>query len=216
MSDSFSPASAMAFSAASACNWICDMFGMTPSSVVSAALTMASWFLRMSLALRWTEQGKGDLVVELFERDYEPHVEFERFRRLRTIDDVAHHARAFVEFDHGDGVRRGEAGRGGTMIDDVTVKLALAARLEHADLARGAGRAERAWREIDIRTGVAALQSQFAGSGAIPEMLGLRRRFRLGARSFGHIGKSSHQVTGDRPFCCGLDATFYYFPSTGQ
>ena len=38
----FSPASAIAFSAASACNWSCDMFGITPSSVVSAAPTTAT------------------------------------------------------------------------------------------------------------------------------------------------------------------------------
>ena len=50
MSDSFSPASAMALSAASACNWICDMLGMTPSSVVSAAPTTATAFLRMVLS----------------------------------------------------------------------------------------------------------------------------------------------------------------------
>src|SRR5438128_1709174 len=94
MSDSFSPASAMALSAASACSWICDMLGMTPSSVVSAAPTTATWFLRMVLALRRTELGKGDLVVEFLECDFQPHVEFERLGRLRTIDDIAHHARA--------------------------------------------------------------------------------------------------------------------------
>jgi hypothetical protein len=42
MSDIFKPASAMAFNAASACNWICETFGMTPSSVVSAAPTTAT------------------------------------------------------------------------------------------------------------------------------------------------------------------------------
>src|SRR4051812_1557872 len=105
MSDSFNPASAMAFSAASACNWICDTFGMTPSSVVSAAPTTATWFLRMSSTLRRTEQGKGDLVVELFERDFEFHVEFERLRGLRTIDDVAHHARTFVQLHHRNRIR---------------------------------------------------------------------------------------------------------------
>src|ERR1700728_2820148 len=104
MSDSFKPASAMALSAASACNWICDMFGITPSSVVSAAPTIATAFLRMILALRRAELGKGDLVVEFLERDFELHVEFERLRRLRIIDDVAHHARTFVEFDDGDGI----------------------------------------------------------------------------------------------------------------
>src|ERR1700709_2294857 len=102
MSDNFSPASAMAFSAASACNWICDTFGMTPSSVVSAAPTTATWFLRMMLALCRTEQGEGDGVIQLFEFHLQLHVEFERFRRLRAIDDVRHHARALVEFDHGD------------------------------------------------------------------------------------------------------------------
>src|SRR5512144_1531110 len=104
MSDNFSPASAMAFSAASACSWICDMLGMTPSSVVSAAPTTATWFLRMTSTLRRTEQRKGDLVVELFERDFQLHVELEGLRRLRAIDDVAHHPRAFVEFDDGNGV----------------------------------------------------------------------------------------------------------------
>src|SRR5262245_20382921 len=110
MSDSFKPASAIAFSAASACSWICDMLGMTPSSVVSAAPTTATAFLRMCLPLRRTEQGKGDLVVELFERDLELHVEFERLRRLRAIDDVAHHARSLVQFDHRDCVGRRETG----------------------------------------------------------------------------------------------------------
>src|SRR3979490_2214933 len=141
MSDSFNPASAMAFSAASACNWICETLGITPSSVVSAAPTTATWFLRMILALRRTEQGKGDLVVELFERDFQLHVEFERLRRLRTIDDVAHHARAFVQLHHGDGVRRGEA-RHRAVMDDVAVEFCLAAGFEYADLARGTGRAE--------------------------------------------------------------------------
>src|SRR5258708_26307911 len=109
MSDSFSPASATAFSAASACNWICDILGMTPSSVVSAAPTTATWFLRIALPLRRTEKGKGDLVVELLEPDLDLHIEFERFRRLRAVDDIGHHARAFVELDHRDGVGGREA-----------------------------------------------------------------------------------------------------------
>jgi hypothetical protein len=41
MSAGLSPASAIALRAASACNWICAMSGMTPSRVVSAAPTMA-------------------------------------------------------------------------------------------------------------------------------------------------------------------------------
>src|SRR6185437_6408330 len=162
MSESFSPASAIAFSAASACNWICDTFGMTPSSVVSAAPTTATWFLRMMLPFRRTEQGKGDLVVELFEFHLDLHVELERFRRLRTVDDVAHHPRTFVELHHCDRVRRREAGCGGAEIDHVAVEETLAARLEYRNLARGAGRAERARRKIDMRAGVAALQAQLA------------------------------------------------------
>src|SRR5215475_5591608 len=127
MSESFSPASAIAFSAASACSWICDMLGMTPSSVVSAAPTTATWFLRIALPFRRTEQGKGDLVVERLELDLDLHVELEGFRRLRTIDDIGHDPRAFIQLDDGDGIGRGEAGRGRTVIDDVAVELALAA-----------------------------------------------------------------------------------------
>src|ERR1700681_2671805 len=137
----------MALSGASACSWICETFGITPSSVVSAAPTTATWFLRMVLTLRRTEQGKGDLVVEFFERDFQLHVEFERLRRLRTIDDVAHHPRSFIQFHHRDGVRRRKAWHPAVM-DDVAVEFCSAAGLERADLARGAGRAERARREI--------------------------------------------------------------------
>src|SRR5262249_45747485 len=155
------------------------------------------------LPLRRTEHGKRDLVVELFERDFQPHVELERLRRLRAIDDVAHHARALVELNDRDGIGRGEARRGGTMVDDVAVELALAARLEGADLARGAGWAERPRREVDVGAGIATLQAQFAGLGAVPEMLSFRRRFRFGARSFGHFGKSS-LGSGKRPFVAVL------------
>src|SRR6266513_5341955 len=51
MSADLSPASAIALSAASACNWICDMSGMTPSRVVSAAPTMAIVFGVMAVNL---------------------------------------------------------------------------------------------------------------------------------------------------------------------
>src|SRR5262245_46154181 len=131
----------------------------------------------MNLPLRRTEQGKGDLVVELLELDLDLHVELERLRRLRAIDDVGHHPRAFVELDDGNGVGGREARRGGAVIDDVAVELALAARLVDGDLARSAGGAERARREVGVSTGVTALQSQFAVSRAVPEVLGLRRRF---------------------------------------
>src|SRR3954452_19963153 len=144
-----------------------------------------------ALSLRRTEYGEGDLVVERLEGDLELHVEFERLRRLRAVDDVAHPPRSLFELDYRNRVRRREAGRGGTVVDHVAVEKAVAARLEDADLARGAGRAERAWREIDTRAGVAALQAQLARLGAVPEMLGLRRRFRSRALRFGHLGRSS-------------------------
>src|SRR5262249_29170012 len=118
MSESFSPAFAIAFSAASACNWICDTFGITPSSVVSAAPTIATWFLRMILPLGRTKQGKGDLVVESFELDLDPHVEFERLRSLRAVDDIGHHSRTFVELHNGNRIGRTEP-RGGPVMDDV-------------------------------------------------------------------------------------------------
>jgi hypothetical protein len=130
------------------------------------------------------------LNPSLFERDFELHVEFERLRRLRAIDDIAHHARTFVELHHGDGVGRREA-RHRAVMDDVAVELGPAAGLEHADLARGTGWAERARREIDIGAGVAALQAQFVGLRAIPEMLGFGRRFRSRACWLGHVSDSS-------------------------
>src|SRR5258706_7187572 len=169
----------------------------------------------MMLALHWAEQGKGDLGVEPFERDFQLHVEFERLRRLRAIDDVAHHARTFVQFHYGDGVRRCEA-RHRAVMDHVAVELGLAAGLEHADLARGTGRAERARREIDVGAGVAALQAQLACLRAIPEMLGFRCRFRSRARWLGHV---CYFLPGDRaawPACCDLDATFDHPASTVQ
>src|SRR3954453_14417186 len=95
-------------------------------------------------------QGKGGLVVELLKGDFQLHVEYKRLRRLGAIDNVAHHARAFVQFHDSDGVRRREARRGGAMIDDVAVELSLAAGLEHAHLARSAGGTERARREIHV------------------------------------------------------------------
>src|SRR5215469_12192844 len=187
MSESFNPASAIAFNAASACSWICDMLGMTPSSVVSAAPTTATWFLRMALPLCRTEQREGDLVVELFEFDLDVHVQHERLRRLWAVDDVGHHPRALVELDDGNRVGRREARRGRAMVDDVAVELTPAARLEDGDLARSAGRTERPRREIHMRACVAALQAQLAGLRAIPEMLGFGCRFGFRAGSLGHI-----------------------------
>src|SRR3954469_1663584 len=143
MSDSFSPASLMALSAASACSWSWDMLGMTPSSVVSAAPTTATAFLRMVSALCRTEDGKGERVVDRLECDFELHVEFERLRCLRAVDDVAHQPRAFVEFDHRDRIRRREAVRRRAVIDHVAVQEAFAGRLEDRDIPRGAFRAER-------------------------------------------------------------------------
>src|SRR5579859_2621842 len=145
----------------------------------------------MTLSLRRTEQGKGDLVVKLLELDLDLHVELERLRRLRAVDDVGHHSRAFVELDDGNGVGRREAGCSGAVVDDIAIELALAARLEDRDLARAAGRAEWPRRKVDLRADVAALQAQFAGLRAVPEMLGLRCRFWFRARQLGHADISS-------------------------
>src|SRR3954453_20109128 len=111
------PAFFIAFSAASACSPICDKFGMRPSSVVSAAPTIAIDFgfivsalptaqgtlfgrgrrdRQARAACRRAEQGERDLVVDLLEGDFERHVEDERLRRLRAIDDVGHHSRPLV------------------------------------------------------------------------------------------------------------------------
>src|SRR5205807_6116084 len=152
-----SPASFIAFRAASACRPICDNSGMRPSSVVSAAPTMAIDFGFMCLTSRRAEQWQCDLVVDLLEGDFERHVEDESFGGLRTIDDVAHQARPFLELDHRDCVRRGETGHR-PEVDYVAVAPPLAAGADHADLARGASRAERPRREIGLMAGIAALQ----------------------------------------------------------
>src|SRR5215469_1259799 len=179
------PASAIALSAASACNWICDMSGMTPSLVVSAAPTMAIELGFMRLPPCRAEEREGDLVVELLEGDLDRHVEHQGLRGLRAIDDVGHQARPLLELDDGDRIGRREA-RHRAVVDHIGIKPALAARGEDADLARGAGGAERARWEIHLAAGVAALQPQFAGARAVPEMLRLRRRLRPRASSVGH------------------------------
>ena len=59
---------------------------MTPSSVVSAhrrRQPRSRWLLPLR-----RRSWEGDLVVD-FERDFQPHVELERLRRLQAIDDVA-------------------------------------------------------------------------------------------------------------------------------
>src|SRR5215467_7145365 len=109
ISAGLSPASAIALSAASACNWICDMSGMTPSRVVSAAPTMAIDLGFIGSPPRRAEEGQRDLVIELLEGDLDRHVELKRLGGLRAIGDVGHHARAFVELDDGDRIGRGEA-----------------------------------------------------------------------------------------------------------
>src|ERR1700751_3771595 len=147
MSAGLSPASAIALSAASACNWICDMSGMTPSRVVSAAPTMAIDFGFIGSTPRRAEEREGDLVVELLEGDLDRHVELQGLRGLRAIDDVGHHARPFVELDDGDRIRRREP-RHRAVVDHIRIKPAPAARREHADVARGASGAEWARREV--------------------------------------------------------------------
>src|SRR5262244_2959392 len=102
MSAGLSPASAIALRAASACNWICDISGMTPSRVVSAAPTMAIEFGFIGSPRRRAEEGQGDLVVELLKGDLDRHVELQGLGVLRTSGDVGHHPRALLELDDGD------------------------------------------------------------------------------------------------------------------
>src|SRR6516162_2698534 len=194
MSLGLRPASAIVLSAASACNWICDMSGMSPSLVVSAAPTMAIDFGFIASPSSRTEEGEGDLVVDLLEGNLDRHVELQRLRGLRAAGDVGHHARPFLELDDGDRVGRREA-RHRPVVDHIAVKPAPAARGEYADVACGTGGAERPRREIDFAAGVAALQAQFAGARPIPEMLRLGCRLRSRASSFGH---SSH-LTSEHP-----------------
>src|SRR5262249_51985662 len=134
MSESFSPQSAIALSAASACSWICDMSGMTPSFVVSAAPTTATELCGIGLAFRRAEERKGDVVVLLREHDLEWHVELQCFRGLRALDDVGHHARAFHQLRDGDGVGRLEA-RHLAVVDYVAVEDRASRSGEHAHLA---------------------------------------------------------------------------------
>src|ERR1700757_5388516 len=102
MSVGLSPASAIALSAASACSWICDISGMTPRLVVSAAPTMAIDFGFIGSPPRRAEEGEGDLVVELLEGNLDRHVELQCLWGLRAAGDVGHHARPLVELDNRD------------------------------------------------------------------------------------------------------------------
>src|SRR6516162_2007646 len=110
------PASAIALSAASACNWICDMSGMTPRLVVSAAPTMAIDFGFMRLPPRRTKKGEGDLIVEL-----------QGLGGLRAAGDVGHHARPFLELDDRDRIGRREAWHR-AVVDHIGIEPTLAAR----------------------------------------------------------------------------------------
>src|SRR5207247_920055 len=175
MSEDLSPQSFSALSAASAWRPICDRPGMRPISVVSAAPTMATDFGFMASTFRRAEQGKGDLVVDLLEGDFERHVEDERLGGLRALDDIGHQARAFVELDDRDRIRRGEA-RHRPVMDHIAEEPAPAGGAKDADAAGRAMRAERARREISLLAGIAALQAQLAGAGALPEMHRLGRR----------------------------------------
>src|SRR5271169_4551712 len=121
MSAGLSPASAIALSAASACNWICDMSGMTPSFVVSAAPTMAIDFGFIASPPGRAEEGEGDLVVELLESDFDRHVELQCLGGLRPAGDVGHHPRPLVELDDGDRVGRRET-RHRAVMDHITVE----------------------------------------------------------------------------------------------
>src|SRR5437660_12707754 len=104
MSAGLRPASAIALSAASACSWICEVSGMTPSRVVSAAPTMAIDFGFIASSPGRAEEGQGDLLVELLEGDFDRHVELQSLGGPRAPGDVGHHARPLLELDDGDRV----------------------------------------------------------------------------------------------------------------
>src|SRR5579883_535510 len=185
ISAGLSPASAIALSAASACNWICDMSGMTPSRVVSAAPTIAIDFGFIALPRDRAEERQSDLVVELFEHHLDRHVELQCLRGLRTADDVGHQPRPFVQLNDSDRIRRGEA-RYRAVVDHIGIKPPFSRGGEHTYLARGTSRTKRARREVDFAASIAALQAQFAGARAVPEMLRLRRRLRPCPSCFRH------------------------------
>src|SRR6202030_4670879 len=100
------------------------------------------------------------------------------------------------------------------MMNHVAVKCRVAAGRDNASLARAAGGAKRAGREIGLRASVAALEPQFARPRAIPEMLRFGRRFRSCARRLGHIILPIGG--GLRPACFYLDATMDGLASTVQ
>src|SRR5690606_15182640 len=181
------PASFIALSAASAWSISCDVFRILPISVVSAAPTTATVFCFIVLPLCRTEFWQADFLACLFEGDFEGHVEGERFRCLRAIDDVCHHARTFFQRDDRNGMRlRAEIGAR-AMIDDIGIKSGLAACLVDLNLARATGRAKGPGREVAFPARRAALQPQFFLAAAVPEMLCLGRRRGQRAIIFRHF-----------------------------
>src|SRR4051794_36201396 len=138
-----------------------------------------------ALPFRRLEQRQRNLVVDLLERDLDRHVENQRLRSLRAIDDVGHHPWTLVEFDDRDRVGRGKA-RHWPVVDHIGVEPPPAAGAEYRDVARGAFRAERPRREIGLPAGIAALQAQFAGARSLPEMHRFGRRHWPRPLYFGH------------------------------
>src|SRR5688572_15221842 len=162
MSFALSPQSASALRAASAWRPIWERSGMSPSSVVSAAPTMATLFC-FTLRSHRPEPGQADLSRCLFECHFELEVQRQGFRSLVDANDVGHHPRSLSQLDDGDGVwRLGLEARRGPVVDDVGVQLPAATGGEACDVAGLAGRAERAWRKVDVAAGRAALEPQLA------------------------------------------------------
>src|SRR3712207_9506135 len=95
MSAGLRPASAMAFSAASACSMICDISGTTPSLVVSAAPTTAisPGLIMASRSPGGTEQRQGALLVHRREGDLQRHLEPHALPRLLAVPDGRLHPR---------------------------------------------------------------------------------------------------------------------------
>src|SRR5438270_13662795 len=91
ISEGLRPASAMAFSAASACRPITETSGILPILVVSAAPTTAIDLRFMELPLHRFEEGERDVVVLRREGHRKWRVQLQRLGRLRAADDVGHH-----------------------------------------------------------------------------------------------------------------------------
>ncbi len=114
---------------------------------------------------------EGDAVDLGGERHFDPHAHLDVVDG--APDDVRHHARALVEFDHGHDVGNElvEGGRAALVHDRVRVDGAPPTRHLPPGLAP-AGPAERSGMELRLLALLTPLDDQLAAGGGIPEGLG--------------------------------------------